>query len=393
MSTSYLPKIKILCADDRPENLLALQAVFRDNGYEIFEAHSGKEALELARYHDFACIILDVQMPILDGFQTAQAIRNIPRSQFTPIIFVTAIHRTEQYEEMGYVAGAIDYLFKPLNPMILKAKVSVFVDLFLQSEEIKQKNALLEEAILRKKENEELKRSLKIRDDFLAMAGHELKTPLTPLYLQLQSFTMLFESGTVDKVPPERLLRMLRTSTNQLERLTNLISELVNVSKLSANKLDLNRTETCLVELVRKVLADFEVEIKRANCTVSYEGPDVVNGYWDGPRIEQVLVNLLTNALKYGSGKPIRIIIGRYSENVYLSVRDHGIGIPQEHQQRIFEKFERAVSNDSFNGLGLGLFIAKEIVGLHRGRIWVESSPGQGSTFYVSLPVSVEAIV
>jgi signal transduction histidine kinase len=383
---SILPKIKILIVDDKPENLLTLQAVFKESGYVLIEALSGKEALELARHHEFACILLDVQMPGLNGFETAKVLRTLPKAENTPIIFVTAIDRNQQFEEMGYIAGAIDYLFKPLNPTILKAKVSIFVDMFLQTEEIKRKNFLLEEAIVRSKENEELKKALKTRDEFLAMAGHELKTPITPLYLQMQAFLQLYESGAVAKIDPEKLIRMIKTSNNQLERLSRLIQELVDVSKIASNKLEMNFKETSLNTIVQKVISDFDTEIKKSNCVVSLSYHTEVRGLWDEFRIEQVIVNLLTNALKYGAEKPVIIEVRAHNSEAVFSIKDFGIGIGSEDQSKIFERFERAVSAKSYNGLGLGLFIVKEILELHQGKIRVESQLDHGSTFYVSLP-------
>lgn len=366
---------------------MALQAAFKESGYELFEAHSGKQALTLATQHDFACVLLDVQMPILNGFETAKALRQIPRSEVTPIIFVTAIHRSDEYEESGYVAGAVDYLFKPINTKILRAKVAIFVDMFLQSEEIRRKNQLLEEAIARTKENEQLRNALRARDEFLMMASHELQTPITPLYLQMQTFIQLFESGSDATVDREVLIRMLKTSQGQLERLSRLIKELVDVSRISAKKLQLSKSKMNLCELVSKVLRDFDIEIKQAGSEVSLECDPEISGEWDSFRIEQVIINLLTNALKYGAGKPISLKILKEENYAVVSISDHGIGIAPENHERIFDRFERAVSGDSYSGLGLGLFISQEIVNLHQGRIWVESELKKGSTFFVRLPL------
>lgn len=384
---SSFPSVKILIVDDRPENLLALHAAFKNSGYELFEAHSGKEALDLAKKHNFACILLDVQMPVLDGYETAKALRNIPRSEHTPIIFVTAIHRSDAYEELGYVAGAVDYLFKPINTKILQAKVAVFVEMFLQSEEIKKKNQLLEDAIARKKENEQLRIALKARDEFLLMASHELQTPITPLYLQMQTFIQIFESDKANTIDKATLLRMLHTSQGQLERLSRLIKELVDVSRISAKKLTLTKSEMNLCELVNKVMGDFETEIKKSGSTVTLDCDPEIMGNWDSFRIEQVLVNLLTNALKYGSGKPIELKIIKQDKSAVVSVKDRGIGIDTENHLRIFQRFERAVSGDSYSGLGLGLYISSEIVASHGGKIWVESNSDEGVTFYVELPI------
>lgn len=379
--------VKILVADDLKENLLVMEAIFADSGYQVFQAKSGKEALELAKLHKFACILLDVQMPVLNGFETARALRQIPSSQHTPIIFITALIHSWEYEEEGYSAGAVDYIFKPFNPKNLLAKVAIFVELYLQAEEIKRKNVLLEEAIEKAKENEQLKVALKTRDEFLMMASHELKTPITPLTLQMQTFIDLFENGTAANVEPEKLLRMLHTSQGQVERLARLIHDLVDVTKVSANKMEINCRKMNLCRLVEKVLIDFDSEIKKSGSDVECNIPSDIDGQWDVFRLEQVVVNLLSNALKYGNGKPILIEASQKNGKVHLFIQDNGIGIRPEDHYRVFRRFERAVSGNSFSGLGLGLYISKQIIALHQGRIWVDSEEGKGSTFQIELPL------
>lgn len=388
MKSTHSSDVKILIVDDKPQNLLVLQAAFKNTGYVLIEALSGKEALEHGRHHDFACILLDVQMPIMDGYETAKAFRQLPATESTPIIFITAIHRSDAYEEKGYFAGAVDYLFKPINTEILVAKVAVFVDLYRKSEEIRIKNKLLEDALKSSKETEQLRLALRARDEFLMMASHELKTPITPLSLQLETFIQLFETGAHLEVDKERLLRMLHTSQAQVTRLSRLIYELVDVSKLTSHKLELNLGDVDLAELVRKVLRDFEPEIKKSGSSINFISDDTLKGNWDSFRIEQVVVNLLTNAIKYGEGNPISIKVSRRSpRSAYFEITDKGIGISGENQSRIFNRFERAVSGNHYSGLGLGLYICREIISLHRGSIRVESSEGQGSTFSFELPL------
>ncbi len=379
------PEVKILIVDDRPENLLALQAIFRNSGFTLIEALSGREAYEHSKLNDFACILMDVQMPIQDGFETARALRRLENTETTPIIFITAIHRSEAYEEKGYIAGAVDYLFKPINTDILIAKVNIFVDLYLKTDQIKQQNKFLEVALAKSKENEELKALLKARDAFLSMASHELKTPITPLTLQMQTFIELFESDRHTTIDKERLLRMLHTSQAQIERLSRLIFELVDVTRLASSKLELVLAETELNSCVRKVLDDFEPEIRKSGSIITFRENDVVKGNWDGFRIEQIIINLLTNALKYGLKKPIVITVSK-SEKAVLEVSDEGMGIALEDHERVFERYERAVSDSNYSGLGLGLYIAKEIVSLHHGKISVKSAVGSGSVFRVELP-------
>lgn len=385
---------KILNVDDRPENLLALSAALRDCGYEMIEAASGAEAIQQVRLHDFAVILLDVQMPRMDGFETARRIRQEVRSSSTPIIFVTAIHRDEEYEHEGYVVGAVDYIFKPVSTEILKAKLAVFAELHRKNVELQQKNEenlkqaeLLKRAALKDQENSLLRAAIESRDEFLSMAAHELKTPITPLNLQMQAFIQMYRDGTIANVETERLLRLLETSQSQIDRLSRLINELVDVSRIKSGRLELRRERVDLRHLTEDVLAAFAEEGRKAECEIRLIAEAPVWGNWDRFRLEQAVINILTNAMKYGVRKPIEIRVSSVQKTARLSIRDQGIGVAPEDHVRIFERFERAVSNRNYGGLGLGLFIANRIIKLHGGRILVESRLGEGATFTLELPM------
>lgn len=381
--------VKILIVDDVPANLMAMEAALSGCGYELYSVSSGIEALDKVREHEFACILLDVQMPVMDGFETALKIRREPLSKTTPIIFATAIYRTEEHEETGYGAGAVDYLFKPINTAILKAKVSVFVELYKQAQEIKLKNHLLEQAILHEKENERLKIALSAKDEFIMMVSHELKTPITPLNLQMQTFIDLYESGAIQNIGHERILKMLKTSHAQVERLDRLIKELVDVSKISRDKFQIHKSETDLAEIILKVIEHHKEEIRESGCEVKFSGDSSVVGIWDPFRIEQVVVNLLINSLKYGAGRPVEFHVENHPQHAVFCIQDYGIGIAPVDQDRIFKRFERAVSSSNYSGLGLGLYISEQIVALHHGTITVDSAKGEGAKFVVELPKSV----
>ncbi|MBX3022748.1 MAG: hybrid sensor histidine kinase/response regulator [Bdellovibrionales bacterium] len=385
--------VRVLVVDDRIENITAMQAVLADCGYEVFEAESGKQALLLAEQHDFAVILLDVQMPIMDGFETARRLREMERSRCTPIVFVTAIHRTEAYEELGYIAGAVDFLFKPFNPTILQAKVAVFAELRRKTEAMRQHTELLHAAALKEQENAMLKESLARRDEFLSIASHELKTPITPLNLQVQSFLQMVRSGTLNNLPPERLERMLVTSQNQIDRLARLVDELIDISRLKSDRLELKRAPASLKALVQGVIEQFAPEFKKNGCEVTLQTDGEGFGVMDSFRIEQIIINLLLNAVKYGNGCPITVRLRDDGRQAQLSVEDGGIGIAEDDLQRIFQRFERAVSAKNYGGLGLGLFICSRIAELHGGRISVTSKLGEGSTFTLHLPLKEEALL
>ena len=379
MSESPKPIAKILAVDDQEKNLIALEAALDGLDLELVCVLSGKAALAEIEKQEFAAILLDVQMPVMDGFETAKRIRKIPGAATTPIIFVTAIHRSEEFAEQGYHEGAVDYLYKPLNISVLRAKVKVFCDLFEKTKEIERHAGERRELAL-------LKMLLEARDEFISIASHELKTPLSPLTLNIQTIRDLYAEGRLDDVPREKIARMLDSAAFQAGRLSKLVSSLLDVSRIIERRLELERETLDLAELVRAVCPMFEAEAKKAGIEISLALDAGLTGRWDRSRIEQVFTNLMTNAMKYGGGKPIEVRAFADGDEVRLSVKDHGIGIAPGDRVRIFKRFERATSSKHYSGLGLGLYIAGRIVELHRGRIDVESEPGRGSTFTVRLP-------
>ncbi|OJH37819.1 ATP-binding protein [Cystobacter ferrugineus] len=236
-------------------------------------------------------------------------------------------------------------------------------------------------------------RAVRLRDEFLAVASHELKTPLTPLRLQLQGLRRVVESLGGRSVDPERVLRAARICEAQVRKLSGLVNDLLDVSRMAQGRLLLRLEQVDLVTIARDVLAQFSDEASRAGCAVELWAGAPVVGQWDRVRLEQVVINLLTNALKYGAGRPVHVRVWVEGGVARLSVRDEGIGIAPEHRSRIFGKFERAVSERHYGGLGLGLHITQQIVQAFGGSIRVESEPGRGSTFTVELPTGVHAML
>jgi len=225
----------------------------------------------------------------------------------------------------------------------------------------------------------EAQEAIRVRDEFLSVASHELKTPLTALKVQI---------GNIGRsVRDEKLATALAGTRRQIDRLALLIDNLLDVSRLAASGVSIEPGPVDLVELVHEVVERNGAQLRRAGCPVVFEMPASVSGVWDRSRIEQVLGNLLSNAVKFGAGKPIEIAVRPVGDRVRLTVRDYGIGIAPEDAQRIFERFERAVSARHYGGLGLGLFITRQIVEAHGGSIRVESPAGGGSAFTVELPL------
>ncbi len=231
---------------------------------------------------------------------------------------------------------------------------------------------------------EQARQEVRRRDDFLEIAAHELKTPLTPLRLQIQGLESLARASAPP--PQETLLRRLQSVDKQVERLGGLVKSLLEISVISQGQLELELAEVDLVALVRTVLERFSPAFARAGCAVEVRLPGMLVGTWDAPRIEQVLGNLLANAVKYGPGHPIEVTVEGSETEARLTVTDHGAGIAPEDQARIFDRFERAVSVAHYGGFGLGLWVARELVRAHGGAIAVQSVPGHGATFTVTLP-------
>jgi signal transduction histidine kinase len=230
----------------------------------------------------------------------------------------------------------------------------------------------------------ELREAVRIRDEFLQIASHELNTPLTPLSLKLSSLLRL---AAVGQLVPQEVSRHLEVAQRQVKRLAELVKDLLDVTRLSRGQLQLDPSEVSLAETVRVVVEQFSAEVQRSGSRLEVVVTRDAIGYWDRARIEQVVENLLGNALKYGDGKPVTVEVTADEARARIAVRDQGVGIEPETLPRIFHKFERAASARHFGGLGLGLFIVRQIVDSHEGTIHVSSAPVQGATFVVELPL------
>jgi PAS domain S-box-containing protein len=223
------------------------------------------------------------------------------------------------------------------------------------------------------------------RDEFLSIASHELRTPLTALRLALENMRRVSSRDALEKLSPEYVERVLETAERQGHRLENLVAALLDVSRIQMGRLELDVEEVDLASVVFDAAASLEDEARQTGSTIEVRG-EPVRGSWDRLRVSQVVTNLLANAVKYGAGKPVEVEFGPHGEGARLVVRDHGIGIAPADLPQIFERFERAVSSRNYGGLGLGLYIVRRIVEAHGGTISVDSTPGQGSAFYVELP-------
>jgi PAS domain S-box-containing protein len=660
-----LDPVNILLVDDRPENLVALAAMLEAPGYNLVTARSGPEALRRLLRDEFALVLLDVLMPEMDGFEVAALIRQRDPSRRVPIIFLTALGRDVGSIYRGYTSGAVDYLVKPIDPEVVRAKVAVFVELHRKNQKLKvqgerlrqteareqalriaelqvanqrryqnlaeaipqivwtatpagaasyfnrrwvdltgvacegavgwtwldalhpddaarcaaewraavaagepyesecrlrrasdgayvwhlcravpecgcdgevvawlgtytdideqrrsraaldqfkstldavrdgvwifdpdalrfayvnegasrlagydraelltmgpldlvpaadaarlpatlaqlrsgSRDVLTLETVQRRRDGSthpvelslqyitppgedgrfvaivrditerrradeerahlygEAQAAVRARDEFLSIASHELKTPLTALKLYVKTLLRaVARAGAegapgvsaapterADGVPIAQFAGKLEAIDRQVDRLTKLINNLLDVSRITAGRIDLELDDVDLAALVREIADRAREELSRAGCPLTLRANEVVIGRWDPLRLDQVITNLLSNAIKYGNGKPIELVLATDGPTARVTVRDHGIGIAPDHQARIFQRFERAVSERQYGGLGLGLWICRQIVNALSGEIAVASTPGEGSTFTVTLPCARDA--
>ena len=234
--------------------------------------------------------------------------------------------------------------------------------------------------------NRELEKSLQYREEFLSIASHELKTPMTPLKLNFQIFKKVIEKVSLPPETHEIVLKCIAVCDRALTRLDRLTEELLLGTRIHAGKLVMNLEKVNFSKLIQEVIEQYHYELDKSGSAIELHLDHSIEGVWDRMKIEEVLVNLITNAIKFSSGRLIEIWLDQESGNAKLVVRDHGIGIEIEDQKRIFQRFERAVSTKHYGGLGLGLYITRQIVEAHGGRIELKSELGKGATFTVFLP-------
>ncbi|CDS53939.1 two-component hybrid sensor and regulator [Polaromonas sp. CG9_12] len=392
--------VNVLIVDDLPDNLLALEAVIRLEGRTVFQASSGEEALALLLTHEFALAILDVQMPGMNGFELAELMRGTEKTRHIPIVFVTAAGKESNFAFKGYESGAVDFLYKPLDVQAVQSKVNVFALLYRQRLETRRQVLALEksrqeqDALLESLQTTQmaLQKALNMRDEFMSVVAHELRTPLNTLFMDVQMRKMLLERGKVAVFDAAYLEKMVARDQRQVQSMVRLIDDMLDVTRIRSNRLSIRPGPVDLPALLGRVTGNLSHQAEAAGSAITLHADQPVTGCWDEFRIEQVVTNLLTNALRYGNGKPVEVSLVLLGDSVVLHVRDQGKGIPARDQQRIFDPFERAVGqDDSTTGLGLGLYITRQLVEAHGGTISVQSREAEGALFSVTLPLAVPA--
>lgn len=487
----------ILIVDDKPENIFSLEKLLSLHGFPVDTAASGEEALVKVLKNAYALIILDVQMPVMDGFEVAETISGYSKARDIPIIFLSAASTEKKFITKGYSSGGVDYITKPVDPDILLLKVKTFYKLYEQKKDLHDMQTILKAEIdFRKKAETALQESAKElrsileslpqiaftatqhgdieyvnhhwfdyassdkqfpetakgqaclaelwkhgiatekpfefetrikhihtdewryfwlkatpvieenkvskwvatftdiesrkkdeekKDEFISIASHELKTPLTSIKGYIQLLERLIQDGCEKKTMHTYIDR----THKQVEKLNLLVTDLLDISKIESGKLEYNKTHFNFNELVDRAIDIIQQTNK--DYTIHKHAPEhPIVIYGDESRLEQVIVNYLTNAIKYSPGKKmVEVFVKSCQDCIEFSVQDYGIGIPAAKLQKIFQKYYRAEeASNRFQGLGIGLYICSEIIKNHNGHFGVESEEGNGSRFYFTLPIN-----
>ena len=408
---------KIMLVDDREDNLMSLESVLEPDGYRFVKANSGRQVLKLLLTDfDFALILMDVQMPNLNGFETAALIYERDKLRHIPIIFITANNYGEENLFKGYRAGAVDYIYKPVNPELLRVKVGVFVDLYRKSQRLmaqEQKlvaiNRNLELEINERKASEEkvtelnkqllenisrLETANKDLDLFAFMASHDLQAPLR----KIRMFSDRLIASPENNLGKEGRLYLSRIQEVS-KRMQDLINDILRFSKIAVETQSFEAVD--LNGVIDEVLSEMEGVIREKNAEIRVDPLPVLpaSTVLMGP----LFSNLISNSLKYGKKtEPPRIRIryeegpalmsanGREHEGRYgrIYIEDNGIGFDQKYAEQIFDMFRRLHSNAEYEGTGIGLALCKKIVEMHNGFISALGRPGEGAVFIVALPLA-----
>ncbi|MGE0546259.1 MAG: ATP-binding protein [Kofleriaceae bacterium] len=363
---------RILIADDNAD-LREYVSGLLGRYFTVDTVEDGKAALAVAETGWPDVLVADVMMPGMDGFALVRALRAHPQTCALPVILLSA-RAGEQATLEGLQSGADDYLVKPFSGRELIARVRTQLAMVELRAQVIRERARFEAFV----------RSLAVRDDFIAMASHELRTPLTALALQLEGIHRLAETHSAG-ASNGRLVSRVEVALRQTDRLTGLIENLLDASRLSMGRLELAREELDLADVVRSAMRRFETDALAVGSSFHLDATSV-RGRWDRARIEQAVRSLLSNAVKYAPHTQIDIHVAGDADTAQIVVSDAGIGMSPTELLHVFDRFERAAPSENYGGLGLGLYLAREIVRTHGGMLDVDSTPGVGTRFTVTLP-------
>jgi signal transduction histidine kinase len=397
--------VKLLVVDDREDNLFSIETILEKDNYTIVKASSGRAALKvLLQQHDFTLILMDVQMPDMNGFETASLIYEREKLRHIPIIFITAHNHGEEKMYEGYKMGGVDFIYKPINPELLRYKVSVFVELYQKTHQLLAHeskliaaNRKLEKEVEERKITEEkirllnqqlvennlqLKNTIEELDRFAYVASHDLQEPLRKILVFSDKIQTKYKSS-IDEEMYRNLEKIVRAS----ERMQSLINDLLRFSRQTTTNEDF--TLLPLNELIQDVLTDMEIEIEKTSASVQVGNLPQI---WAIPsQMRQLFQNLISNAIKFRKPDDVPVIQvtadDQRTDRFRIIIQDNGIGFDPKYADEIFMVFKRLHSYHEFEGSGVGLSICKKIIDRHNGMIRAESKVGSGSRFIIDFPV------
>jgi len=359
-------RVKCLIVDRNEVTLASLEAALRSPDREVFTATTASQAMELSREHDFAFVLLDVQIPTLDGSTLAEVMRGAERSSATPIVFMTTAGPHDPLPTFrGFDTAVVDVLFKPVNPHALRQKAMLFFDLYRQKQE--------------------LARALRAREDVLAIVSHDLRTPLSVV-----STTASMLLNPKYQFTPQQVREQHERIKRNVELMNRMIGDLLDLANLRAGKLSIDLQSTIINDVLREAVTAHEAPARDKGVALVYEpGSDVMAAHADRARLMQLFQNLLGNAVKFcSSGDRISISSRTRGEQAQIEISDTGPGIATEDLPHIFDPYYSASGKHHKTGTGLGLYIGKGIVDAHGGEIHCSSQPGAGTTFSITLPLT-----
>ncbi|WP_157580853.1 sensor histidine kinase [Segetibacter koreensis] len=409
--------VRILVVDDREDNLFSIETILEKDGYTLVKANSGRAALKiLLHQHDFTLILMDVQMPGMNGLETATLISEREKLKHIPIIFITAHNYEEEYIFKGYQMGGVDYIYKPINPELLRVKVGVFVELYRRNHKLLEQekkllsaNKSLEKEIEERKISEEKIRVLNLQliennahlqstnqelDRFAYVASHDLQEPLRKIQLFTDKLIYQMSERLDDEV--KLYLQKIGSASKRMQQLVN---DLLKFSRQTSEDTDFEQTN--LSDVLNDVLSDMETDIQKKNVKIVADNLPVI--YAIPSQIRQLFQNLISNSIKFSKpdntpeiniqaevtkGAMIPEIDRKlFEQNFYkIYIRDNGIGFDSKYAEEIFVVFKRLHTYHQFEGTGIGLSICKKIVEKHNGFITAQSNLNEGSTFIITLP-------
>ena len=377
----------ILIVDDEVKNLQALEHMLERPDRIVIKATSGDEALRCLLSHDVAVMLLDIRMAEMDGYETAALIRKREKTQALPIIFLTAFNKDDADVLRGYSFGAVDYIFKPIVPDIVCAKVDIFVELYKRTKALIRKNEDLERAeqtLLHT--NQQLAELNRLKSSFVSVASHEIRTPVTGIKGYVENML----SGLTGPLTEKQQHYLGRVASN-VDRLMRIIDELLDIARIEAGQIQLQLDTVNVSQLIAEVAEALQPLAAQKQICFQQDTSQVSGVYVKGDegKLHQVLTNLVHNALKFTpSGGRVDVAAAtKEPGTIQISVRDTGPGIPASDLPKIFDRFYSSPSvPPDTRGAGLGLAISKSLIALHRGQLSVSSTPGQGSHFFVDLP-------